>query len=90
MTDIAQTALLGIIIALSLLLLILGIQVFFILKDFRHILSRANKLLDSIDGIAERIATSASSVSSVAAAIKTSISLINLFKKKNHGKRHRE
>lgn len=90
MADIAQTSLFLIIIALSVLLLVLGFQVFFILKDFRKTLSKINKLLDSVDSLAAGVMTSAQSLSSLAATVKTSISLINFFKRKNHGKRSRE
>jgi len=87
MADIAQNTLLLVIIALSILLLILGIQVFFILKDFRQTLLKTSKFLDNANLLTEGVAASFSSLTSLAAAIKTGISLINFLKsnwKTNH------
>lgn len=79
MTDIAQTALLGVIVTLSILLLILGVQVFFILKDLRKTLVKANKMLDDVNVIAENVAHSASAFSALATVVKTGAYLANLI-----------
>ena len=46
MIDPAQTALFLVIIVLTILLLGLGIQVFFILRELRKTVDKANKVLD--------------------------------------------
>ena len=81
MADIAQSALLFVIIALSILLLILGIQVFLILREVRKTLRKTNKVLDNAGIIAESIATPVSTLSSLVMSIKTGISFANWLKK---------
>lgn len=82
MIDPAQIALLIVIIALTILLFILGIQVFFILRDFRKTVQKTNKILDNTDVITESIAGPASSVSSIVSGLKTGLSIANLLKRK--------
>ena len=88
MIDLAQIALILVIFLLTILLLALGIQVFFILKDFRQTIQKANKVLDNTDTITENVATPISSLSSIVKGIKTGVSLVSLLKgnKKNKHK----
>ncbi len=86
MIDPAQTALFLVIIVLTILLLILGIQVFFILKEFRKTLAKANKVLDDTGLITESVSVPISNLSSVVTGIKAGTALaniLNLKKKKN-------
>lgn len=55
MIDAVQAVLLFVIVLLTIILIILGIQVFFILKDFRKTLTKANRILDTADEITENI-----------------------------------
>lgn len=80
MTDITQNTLLLVIVALSLLLLILGIQVFFILNDLRKTLVKANKMLDKVNAIAENVVNSASAFSVLGTVVKTGAHLVSLIK----------
>jgi len=88
MGDPAQIALFLVIIVLTILLLVLGVQIFLILKDFRKTIKKANKVLDDTGQITETVSGPLSNLSGLAAGIKTGISFINLFKKnkKNHKK----
>lgn len=79
--DIAQIALVIVIIILTILLLALGVQVFFILREFRKTVFKANKVLDNTNVITESVSAPISSLSGIAAGIKTGASFINLFKK---------
>lgn len=79
--DIAQIALFIVIIILTILLLALGVQVFFILREFRKTVFKANKVLDNTNVITESVSAPISSLSSLAAGIKTGASVIGLFKK---------
>lgn len=79
--DIAQIALFIVIIILTILLLALGIQVFFILREFRKTVFKANKVLDNTNVITESVSAPISSLSGIAAGIKTAAPLISLFKK---------
>ena len=86
MTDPAQTALFLVIIALTLLLLILGIQVFFILRDLRKTIEKANKVLDDTGVITESVSGPISSLSSLAMGLKTGAAIAKLMQKKKHKK----
>ena len=92
MADIAQNTLLLVIIALSILLLILGIQAFFILRDLRKTIIKANKMLDNVNSITENVANSASAFSSLATVVKTGAYLVNLLtgNKKTRPNKHLE
>lgn len=79
--DFAQIALFIVIVILAILLLVLGVQVFFILREFRKTVSKTNKVLDNTNVITESVSTPLSSLSSLAAGLKTGASFVNLFKK---------
>jgi len=79
--DSAQAILVIVIILLTVLLLVLGVQVFFILREFRKTVSKANKVLDNTSVITQSVSTPISSLSSIATGIKTGATFINLFKK---------
>lgn len=79
--DSAQIVLVVVIILLTLLLAVLGVQVFFILKEFRKTVSKANKVLDNTSVITQSVSAPISSLSSIATGIKTGAAFINVFKK---------
>lgn len=79
--DSAQIILIIVIILLTVLLAVLGIQAFFILKEFRKTVSKANKVLDNTNVITQSVSAPISSLSSIATGIKTGATFINLFKK---------
>lgn len=79
--DAAQVVLFIVIIILAVLLLALGVQVFFILREFRKTVSKANKVLDNTSVITQSVSAPISSLSSIATGIKTGATFINLFKK---------
>lgn len=81
MVDTVQVVLLFVIVLLTVLLLILGVQVFFILKELRSTLSHANKVLENAETISENVSepisfisglfSSSHSVSAIAKFIKS-------------------
>lgn len=79
--DIAQIALLIVIIILAILLVALGVQVFFILREFRKTVSKANKVLDNTNVITESVSSPLSSMSSFISGIRTMTPLLGFFKK---------
>lgn len=81
MIDSAQTILFVVIIVLTIFLLVLGVQVFFILRELRKTVNKANKVLDNTNVITQSVSAPISSLSSIAMGIKTGSSFINLFKK---------
>jgi len=91
MIDGVQLALLFIIIVLTILLLALGVQVFFILRELRRTVSKANKVLDDTGVITESVSGPISNISAVTAGLKTGMSIVNLIsgkrgKKEKNGK----
>lgn len=79
--DSAQIILIIVITILAIVLFALGIQVFFILREFKKTVSKANKVLDNTNVITQTVSSPISSLSSIAAGIKTGASFISLFKK---------
>ncbi len=79
MVDPVQFVLLAVIVVLTLLLIILGIQVFFILSEVRRTVSKTNNILDNAESITENVKTPLAAVSSLALCFKTS-SLVNIAK----------
>lgn len=90
MGDPAQTALFLVIIVLTLLLLALGIQVFFILRDLRQTVSKANKVLDDTGVITKSVSGPISSLSSLAMGLKAGGAFLSLLKGKKKSKKEED
>ena len=82
MIDPAQTALFLVIIVLTILLLILGVQVFFILRGLRQTIDKANKVLDDTGVITESVSGPISNLSSLATELKPVLQLPSFLKRK--------
>ncbi len=82
MIDTAQAVLLFVLLVLTILVLVLGIQVFFILRELRQTVSKANKVLDDAGMITESVSGPISSISSLASGVKTGAFLAGLLKRK--------
>lgn len=80
--DAAQGVLLFVLVVLTVLLIILGIQVFFILKELRQTVSKANKVLDDTGVITKSVSGPISTFSNLAAGVKTGATIASFFKKK--------
>lgn len=85
--DAAQIVLLVVLSVLTLLLVVLGIQVFFILKGVKSVINRVNKVLGDAGLISESISKPIVSMSTVLSGVKIG-SLIASFlsDKKKHAK----
>ena len=81
MFDPAQILLFAVIIILTLLLLVLGIQVFFILRDLRKTINKANKVLDNTGEITQSVSQPLSSLSSVLMGLKAGGVIAKIIKK---------
>ncbi len=80
MNDPIQTVLLFVIVVLTFLLLILGMQIYYILKEVRQTITKANKVLDDTGVITESISEPVAMVSSLITGIKTGASVMRFFK----------
>ncbi len=83
MIDTAQAVLLFVLIVLTVLVLILGIQVFFILRELRQTVSKANKVLDDAGVITKSVSGPIATISSLTSGIKTGALLAGLLKRKS-------
>lgn len=79
MVDIVQLVLLTVISILTILLITLGIQVFFILSEIRKTVSKTNDILEKADSITESVRTPLSAISTIALGVKAS-SLLTVVK----------
>lgn len=65
MIDTVQAVLLFVIVLLTILFLVLGIQVFLILRDLRQTIQRTNKILDQAEILTEGISNQLSNVANI-------------------------
>jgi len=87
MIDPAQTALFLIVIILTILLVVLGIQVFFILKNLQKTLEKFNKVLDDAGVITESVSKPIASLSTLTMGLKTGATIARILQ---GGKKHKE
>lgn len=79
--DPAQIIIFVVIIVLTLLLIFLGIQAFYVLKELRQTLIKTNKILDTAEEITQNISNPVSAFSSVISGVKAGTTLAGIFKK---------
>lgn len=82
MIDPVQAVLLIVVVLLALIMIVLGVQVFFILREIRATLRRMNKLLDNAEEFTESLANPISLISGVLASTKSLGPLLKLFSRK--------
>ncbi len=87
MIDPAQATLFLVIIVLTILLLVLGIQVYFILRELRKTLAKVNKVLDDTSLITESVSKPISNLSSLTMGLKTGATIAKIF---GAGKKHKK
>ncbi len=86
MVDAVQVVLMVVIILLSVLLTVLGIQVFVILRELRATVQRVNRILDNAEYITESISQPMNFLSTFFASTQSLSTIAKLFsKKKTHG-----
>ncbi|OGD86341.1 hypothetical protein A2Z23_00320 [Candidatus Curtissbacteria bacterium RBG_16_39_7] len=78
--DLTQALLILVIIVLTSFLIIVGVQVYFILKDVRVTLSRLNKVLDNTGVITDKIREPFDSSSSINLGLRAFLSFLNLLR----------
>jgi hypothetical protein len=80
MIDTIQLVLLLVIVVLAIFLLVIGVQVFFILKDFRRTISKFNRVLDNTEFITNNISKPLSSLSGLASGFRAGGSIFTVVK----------
>lgn len=77
-----QLVILLAIVVLTVLLVVVGIQVFYILRELRHTVKKANKVLDETGVITESVSGPISNLSKLATGLKTGVNIAKLLKGK--------
>lgn len=80
--DLTQALLVLVIVVLTSFLIIVGVQVYFILKDVRVTLNRLNKVLDNAGVITDKIREPFDSGSSINLGLRALLSFLNLWRRK--------
>ena len=77
--DGTQVIFLLIAVALTVLLITLGVQVYFILREVRMVVAKMNRLLDDIDSVTSTVRNGVDRLSSLANGFKMGSLLLSLF-----------
>ena len=89
MADAAQIILLVVITVLTILLAVLGVQVYLILKELRRTIEKANKILDDAEVISHTVSSPISSLfsfSTLSEGVKVGNLVARFFKRKSKSK----
>ena len=87
MIDSAQLLLIAVVTALTTLLVIVGIQVIYILRELRQTVNKLNKILDDAGVVSESVAKPIAGISGFLTGIKSGVNLIKLLEEKKEGGR---
>lgn len=68
---------------LTLLVVVLGVQVWYILKEMRTAITKTNTMLDDAKKVTGTVGDSVSSMSGIVSGIKAALSVFKTFRKKN-------
>lgn len=79
--DITQSIILSIIIVLAIFLVVVGVQVFFTLKELRKSLKKANKLMDDADDIISQVKKPIETAGNLVTALTAGAGIAHFIKK---------
>ena len=82
MNDTAQIVIVGVITVLTLVLAVVGIQIILILQEIRKSMGKMNHIVDDVQGVTSKIASSTSSISGMVVGLRTALALLGSLKKK--------
>jgi uncharacterized protein YoxC len=85
MIDTVQAVLLFVIVLLTILFVVLGIQVFYILKDLRQTIKRTNNILEDVENISDGLSNSVTSVQGMfngASTLGSIAKILSIFRKR--------
>lgn len=85
-----QILLFAVVIVLTILVVVIGWQMYQILTEIRKMLMKFNTMTQSAVDITSRISESAHSLSGVSEGIRTVVRLTSIFSKKDHRKENRD
>jgi hypothetical protein len=79
MPDVTQTVMVFVVLALTALVIVLGIQVFNILGEFRQSIRKVNKMLDDAGIISESVAKPIAQASGFVSGMKSGLNFFKTF-----------
>lgn len=88
--DVTQAILLSAIVVLTLFLVIIAFQVFFVLKDLKVTLKKVNKFLDTSDDLIAEAKKPVSSIANIVTALTAGAGIVHLVKRLEGKKDERE
>lgn len=80
--DPVQVVIIIISLSLTILLIVLGVQVFFILKEFRRSMQKTNKMLDDFGKVTGTVGEGAQHLAGIASGLKAGMAVFSSFRKK--------
>jgi len=84
--DTAQILLIIVIVSLSIIFILLGVQVFFILRQLQKTAQKVNKILDSASSISESISRPLANFSTLTSGLKMGAFIASLLRGKKKKK----
>ncbi|MDP2649386.1 MAG: hypothetical protein Q8P10_00925 [bacterium] len=90
MTDTVQAVLIFVVVILTILLVVLGVQAFFILRDFRKTVKKTNKVLDDTGVITESVSGPVSKLSTIMSGLKAGAIIASLLRNRKKKKQEDE
>lgn len=86
MIDTTQILLVTVILVLTVMLTVIGIQVVYILREFRNTVHKINKVLDDTGVISESVSKPVSALSGMMLGIKTGTGIMKMFSRSREEK----
>lgn len=84
--DTTQLLLTVVLTVTTILLIIIGIQLIFILKDFRNLLKKTNNIVDELEKAGVSLEHGFSEINGFLSGVKTLFKIINTFHGKKNGR----
>ena len=79
--DTIQALLIAVVMILTIMLVVIGFQVFYILRELRKTLFKANRVLENTQMITETVREPIASLSTLAAGIRSGSAIVTIIKK---------
>lgn len=80
--DVTQILLIIVIAVLTVLMVFIGVQVIYILQEFRRSMTKVNKMLDDAGQVTGSVSNTVTGAAGMMEGLKTGLSLVSYFGKK--------
>lgn len=79
--DTVQALLVAVVVVLTVMLVVIGLQVFYILRELRRTIMKANRVLDNTESITESVSAPVSSFSDLLMGLQSGKTIVSLLRK---------